>query len=78
MSENKWHLVLGVPASGYGRLLLRVRAEGVGGGVQPQEDPRLEAREEEEDNQRRRRQGIRRRRKKLSRSQFYEIMKYIT
>ena len=70
-------LVLGVLASGHGRLLLRVRAEGVGGGVEPQEDTRLEAREEE-DNFRRRRKGIRRRRKKLSRSQFYEIMKYIT
>ena len=67
--------MFGVPTSGHGRLLLRLRAEGIGGGVAPQEDPRLEAREEEEDNSWRR-QGVRRRCEKLPRSQFYEMMKY--
>ena len=69
--------MLGVPTTGHGRLLLRLRAEGIGGGVEPQEDPRFEAGEEEE-NHGRRRQGVRRRREKLPRSQFYEMMKYIS
>ena len=50
LSSSANVLVFGVPTSGHGRLLLRLRAEGIGGGVDPQEDPCLEAREEEKDN----------------------------